>query len=210
MILSHTLMNTFEICPHQMFRRYIAKDLPVEKTDAMEAGSRVHKALEERLRRKIPLPADLQRLECFVSPLDQVQCQPEQKLGVNVLGRPVDFFADDVFLRGVLDAAFLLATDTAILLDWKTGKPREDAFELELGALLLQAHRPEVTNLYGQYVWLRQGRRGRLHNLSDTKRTWARVQAYANEIDNARYSKTPGPLCGWCPVEDCEHNRRAA
>jgi hypothetical protein len=107
----------------------------------------------------------------------------------------------------VLDAPFLFATDTAVLLDWKTGKVREDPFELEVQAVLFQAHEPIVEHLYGQYVWLREGRRGKLHDVSDTKRTWARIQALANEIENSRYDKTPGPLCNWCPVKDCEHNK---
>lgn len=211
MIFTYTLLNTWDICPHQCARRYIIKDLPFEKTEAMEEGSRVHKAMEERIRRKIPLPADLQVHEPLVAPLDRVHPRPEQKLGVNYAGRAVDFFGPDVWLRGVLDAPFLLATDTAVLIDWKFGKPREDSFELEIGAVLFQAHEPMVTKIFGQFVWLKEGRRGKVHDCSDTRRTWARVQAMAVEIEDASktgdFIKTPGPLCNWCPVTDCQHNK---
>lgn len=207
MIFTYTLLNTWEICPHQCARRYILKDIPFEKTEAMEEGSRVHKAMEERIRRKVPLPADLVAHEQHVAPLDKCHVRPEQKLGIASSGRATDYFGQDVWFRGVLDAPFLLATDTVVLFDWKTGKPREDSFELETHAVLFQAHEPIVTRLYGQYVWLRENRRGKLHDCSDTRRTLVRMQVLAAEIETGNYDKTPGPLCKWCPVKDCEHNK---
>jgi PD-(D/E)XK nuclease superfamily len=211
-VLSYTLLNTWEICPHQCARKYIVKDLPREApTGAMKEGIDGHEALEKRLRNKTPLPA---RHEKHAAPLDQCTVTPEQKLGVTAAGRPCDFFDKDVWLRGVLDAPVLLRTDAACLIDWKFGKPREHPFELEIGALLLQAHRPEITYLVGAYIWLKEGRKGETHVLSDTSRTWAKVQNLADEIADAidaqEFKKTPGPLCGWCPVKDCQHNKRAA
>lgn len=208
MIFNYTMLNTWLICPHQAARRYIIKDIPFEKTAAMEEGSNGHKAFEERIRRKIPLPVDLQKHESLVAPLDKVHVKPEQKLGVTYSGRPTDFFAGDVWFRGILDAPFLLATDTCILIDWKFGKPREDPFELETNAVLMQAHEPILEKLYGQYVWLKEGKRGKLHNLSDTRRTWARIHALAAEIEAGDDRKTPGPLCAWCNVFDCQHNAK--
>lgn len=211
MIFSYTLLNTWTICPHQAARRYIVKDIPFQKTKAMEEGERVHKAMEQRIRAKRPLPQDLDRHELLVKPLDQVHVRAECKLGVTKTGRTTDFFGKDVWLRGVVDAPFLLDQNTAILLDWKTGKPREEPFELEIGALLLQAENPAITKLYGQYVWLQESRRGTLHNLSNTTRTWKQVHALAEDIERAEavgnFIKTPGPLCNWCPVKSCQHNR---
>lgn len=212
MIFNYTLLNTWTICPHQAARRYIIGDLPKQAMTPEGAHGRyVHKAMEERIRRKIPLPVDLAQHEPLVGPLDKVRCRPEQKLGVTYTGRPTDFFAGDVWFRGVLDAPFTLATDTAINLDWKTGKVREEPFELETNALLMQAHDMMLTKLYGQFVWLKEGKRGDLHNCSDTTRTWKRIHAIAAEIEEAKkfehYPKTPGALCGWCPVKDCHHNR---
>ncbi|MEY2875362.1 MAG: hypothetical protein RLZZ373_2733, partial [Pseudomonadota bacterium] len=28
-------------------------------------------------------------------------------------------------------------------------------------------------------------------------------------LESGVWPKTPNPLCGWCPVKDCEHNRSA-
>lgn len=211
-VASYTFLNTWHICPHQAARRYISKDLPRETmTEEMAWGNAVHEAMEQRIRDKTPLPQTMVDYEIWAIGLDKCRVEPEQKLGVTAAGRPCDFFAGDVYLRGKLDAPVLLSTDSAALIDWKTGKPREDPFELAIGALLLQAHRPEITRLVGSYVWLKTGTKGPAHDVSDTARTWAVVRDTMAEVkfavDNMRFVKTPGPLCGWCAVKDCEHNR---
>ena len=213
-VLSYTLLNTWDIWPHQAARRYIIKDLPREApTQAMKDGIEVHEAMEQRLRNKRPLPAHLAQHERHAAPLDACTVTPEQKLGVTKAGRPCSFFDNDVWLRGVLDAPILLRTDAACLIDWKNGSSKyESPFELEVGALLLQAHRPEITYLVGAYIWLKEGRKGQTHLLSNTAQTWQKIQGMAEEIQSAieagKFDKTPGPLCGWCNVVDCQHNRK--
>ena len=192
---------------------YIARDLPREpETPEMKWGNEVHRAMErrdQRLERQHGL-----RQRCFMphAPLDGCHVEPEQKLGMTKSGRPCDFWDEQVWLRGVLDAPILLTTDSAVLIDWKTGKRREEPFELEIGALLLQAQRPELVKIVGCYMWLKEKQKGPPHDLSDTARTWAMVQTIMGDIehclDTGRFDKTPGPLCGWCPVKDCQHNRR--
>ena len=209
---SYTFLNTWAICPHQAARKYIVKDLPREpQTPEMAWGNEVHTAMENRLKHKTPLPETMQAFEMWAVGLDKCVVEPEQKLGITAAGRPCGFFDKDVYLRGKLDAPVLLRTDAMALLDWKTGKQREDPFELAIGALLLQAKQPEVRVIVGSYVWLKNGVKGPLHDVSDTERTWHTVQATMGEvqsaIDNKRFVKTPGPLCGFCPVRDCTNNR---
>jgi hypothetical protein len=209
-VLSYTLLNTWQICPHQCARRYIIKDLPKQpQTKEMAHGNYVHDAMEQRIKNKKPLPADIAAYEKYAAPLDQCTAQAEQKLGFTSAGRPCGFFDGDVWFRGKVDISILLRTDAAAIVDWKTGKPREEPFELETSALLLQAHKPEITHLIGTYVWLKENRKGDLHELSDTAKTWNKVNRIADEIRTEAFVKTPGPLCGWCPVKDCQHNRNA-
>jgi len=213
LVASFSFLNTWGICPHQAYRRYIAKDLPREpESPEMKYGNAVHDAIEQRIRGKKLLPETMGAYEKWVAPLDKVHVEPEQKLGITASGRPCEFFADDVWLRGKLDAPFLLSTDTAVLIDWKTGKPREEPLELEIGALLLQARRPEITKLIGFYVWLKEGRKGEQHDLSDTARTWHIVnevmRVVGTSIERNHFPKKQGPLCSWCAVTDCQYNRR--
>jgi PD-(D/E)XK nuclease superfamily len=211
-VASFSFLNTWNICPHQAARRYIVKDLPREpESPEMAWGNEVHSTMENRLNGIIALPESMQAFEQFCTPLDGYRFTPELKLGMTVQGKKCDFFADDVFLRGKLDVPIVL-THTALLLDWKTGKKREDPYELEVGALLVQAQWPHAGKIIGQYVWLKDLTLGETHDLSRTDRTWQRVTAAMSDVERAMergaFIKTPGPLCGWCSVMDCEHNRK--
>jgi hypothetical protein len=111
-------------------------------------------------------------------------------------------------LHGVVDAA-IVQDDTAVIFDWKTGKEWEDPFELEIFGLLLKCHHPELKKITGYYVWLRDGKLGEEHDLSDYAEIWGKVIKFHDEIEAGDYEKkTPGPLCKFCPVIDCTHNRK--
>lgn len=216
MILSYTFLNTWTICPHQCARRYIIKDIAFEKTKEMIWGEEVHWAIEGRITGKKPLPENMKQWEPLMIPLDDRPVKVEMSLGITSDGHSCDFFARNVWLRGTLDCV-IMNNNTALILDWKTGKPREDPFELDIHAMLLKARYPKIKNIVGKYVWLRDCNLGTLHDCSDTQRTLNSINKIANEIDFngeqrdidvSEYKKTPGPLCGWCPVTDCEHWNR--
>jgi hypothetical protein len=213
-VASFSFLNTWDICPHQAYRRYIAKDLPREpESPEMAWGNEVHSAMEKRLKKgsNFVLPEHMLIFEQFCAPLSKFSFTPELKLGMTAQGKKCDFFAGNVFLRGKLDVPIILA-HTALLLDWKTGKKREEPYELEIQGLLLEANRPGVEKIIGQYVWLKDLTLGETHDLSCTDRTWQRVTAAMSDVERAMergtFIKTPGPLCGWCSVMDCEHNRK--
>jgi hypothetical protein len=214
LVYSYSLLNTWAICPHQCYRRYIKKDLPYVETPEMAYGNVVHKAMEQRLR-GTPLPDNLQKHEPLVIPIENVtkiaplKIEPELKLGMRHDGKSCGFFDDSVFLRGVLDVP-IVGRQAAALIDWKTGKPREDPYELEIGALLLQARYTNVKIIIGRYVWLKENRLGEEHDVSDTDRTWRSVRTTVGQISDAvqtgDFPKTKGPLCKWCNCFDCENN----
>lgn len=212
-VASFTFLNTWEnICPHQAARRFIVKDLPREpETPEMKWGNEVHDAMEKRLYKVRDLTPEMP-YEHFVKQVKDLVTQPEMKLGVTAEGRACGFWDAPVWLRGKLDAPMVTGAGMAGLWDWKTGKVREDPYELEVQAVLLQARYPTVRIIKGAYVWLRENRVGETHDLSDTARTWTRIQRTMDEVKEAiearEFEKRRGPLCGWCPVRDCEHNRR--
>lgn len=219
-VASYSLLNKWDICNHQAYRIYIAKDLPKEKeSPEMAFGNYVHKAFETRIKSawwpaSMPLQ-DMRTYEPFAAALDGRGVKPEQMLGMTSKGAPVGFWDGATWLRGKLDAPVVgtgAASGTALLLDWKTGKPREEPFELEVQALLLQARHPEIRTIVGRYVWLKENRLGETHDCSDTQRTFNMVHDTMDQVAHAikmdRFDKKPGLLCGWCPVIDCNHNRR--
>lgn len=221
-VASYSLLNKWDICNHQAYRIYIAKDLPKEpESPEMKWGNEVHKAMENRIKfggpRATPedigahLPDTMRAYEPFAAALDGRSVKPEQQLGMTSKGQPVGFWDGATWLRGKLDAP-VVSGHTALLLDWKTGKPREEPFELEVQALLLRARHPEIKTIVGRYVWLKENRLGETHDCSDTQRTFNMVHDTMDQVAHAikmdRFDKKPGPLCGWCPVTDCQHNRR--
>lgn len=213
-VASFTFLNTWDICNHQAARKYIIKDLPKEpQSPEMIYGNDVHNAMEKRLDPTAPHPLvdRFQAYEPFAAALDGRGVIPEMKLGITATGASVGFWDEDVWLRGKLDAP-ILGAQSAVLLDWKTGKVRENPYELEVQALLLQAKRPEIKNIVGRYVWLKENRLGEPHDCSDTASTWQKVHKTMDDVAHAvameSFEKTPGALCGWCSVLDCKYNRK--
>ena len=206
-----TILNAYKNCPHQMSRRYITKDLGAfVETPEMKFGNDVHTAFEHRLASKRPLPVSMAEWEEFAKPFDAHAVMVEQKLGITRTGKPTGFWDGDCYFRGKSDAV-IIKGDTAYMADWKTGKSNyEDPFELETGAVLVQAKHPAVTQIKGNYVWLKENRAGRMYDLSDTNATFARMKHLMDEIERDRargwFEKRKSGLCGFCPCSDCEHH----
>jgi PD-(D/E)XK nuclease superfamily len=209
LVYSFTLLKTADSCMYKAYRMYVKKDVPFFETPEMKWGNDVHTAMEHRLGGK-PLPAEMRHWEPIVAAYAERKAQPERKLGVTRDGKPTDFFGTGVFLRGKIDVTMMHGT-AAFLPDYKTGNSKyEDAFELEIQAVMLHAAYPHLTRITGCYVWLKENRIGQTHDLSDTRSTWAKVHTKVEAIEDAMkegdWPKNKTPLCGWCGVLDCEFN----
>jgi hypothetical protein len=209
----HSFLASFAVCEHQAYRQYVARDVPWEENPALLAGRAAHEALERRLRDGASLPPDQAMRESLCLPIDRFAGEKhfEWRLGLKEDGSPCGFHDPAVWGRGVLDVA-LLNGETAMLLDWKTGKVREDPGELAAHAVLLHAHRPALRRIVGRYVWLMTGALGVPHDVSDTPLKLASVRQTMERVKiNMRgntWQKKENALCGWCSVRDCEFNRR--
>lgn len=207
---SYSLLNQYTNCPHATFHKYIAKTYPYVETEAMKEGNAIHLAFENRLRIKQPLPPKYAQWEPFAAPFDAHQFkQAEEKLGIRANGSPCAFFDQDVWFRGKIDMS-VCRGDKAYIIDWKSGGSKyEDPFELEIGAVLLQA-KHNVTSIKGQYAWLAENRLGQLYDLSDTNATFVKMKHLMDEIERDRargwFEKRQSGLCGWCPCSKCEHH----
>jgi hypothetical protein len=215
---SHTFLHTYaDICPHQAWRRFIKRDIPFVATVASERGIRTHKAMQRRIEGKA-LPTEFSEFEQFAQPFDGKNAKAEIKLGMTMQGASTGFFAEDTWGNGVLDVLLLDVSTgykgpkTAFLADWKTGKSKyESPFELEVHAVLLHAKYPTLTKIVGQYIYLGENKISQMYELSHTTRTWARIGAIMSEVEAdlkaGHFEKREGPLCGWCSVKDCQHNK---
>ena len=78
--------------------------------------------------------------------------------------------------------------------------------------MLLKAAIPTLTKITGWYVWLKERRTGKVHDLSDTEGKLENIrQRYARIEDAFATQSWPAqqnPLCPWCPVMTCSFNPR--
>lgn len=211
---TYTLLSTLDNCQHQAFRRYILKDIPYVEGSAQREGKRVHKAFEERIKMGVCLPDDLRDFDNMTNALDHISnantaiVECEVQLGMREDGSCCDYYAKDVWGRGKADIVIRNET-TACIYDLKTGKVREDPFQLEVEALLLKANHPSLQVFKGRFLWLRDAKAGVDYDLSNTMRTEQKVRHFMGIIEQCRannnWLKTPSPLCDWCEVKDCQH-----
>jgi hypothetical protein len=211
LIGTYTILNTYKNCPHQMEARYIKKNTgPFIETPEMKWGNDVHSAFELRISTRKPLPISMAQWEEFAKPFDPHSVLVEQKLGIEADAKPTGFWDKDCWFRGKSDAA-IIKDSTCYIADFKTGGSKyEDPFELEIGAVLLQAKYPRVTTIKGNYIWLKENRSGGMYDLSDTNATFAKMKRLMGEIERDRargwFEKRQSGLCGWCPCSGCEHH----
>ena len=212
---SMSRLKTFGQCPKKFFHLNIKKDVREAENDAMREGSRVHKAFEDRLKRKKALPKDLQKHEPLVAKLDAApgSVMAEKRLALNHSFDPTEYFADDVHSRAVADV--LVAANKLLVVDWKTGKVRDDDDEqmrLTLSMALLTY--PSATSADALLVYTRENDHWPIQMDRDAAvPVYSEFVARAARIDEANqkgeWPAKPSGLCRYCPVpkNKCPHKR---
>lgn len=211
--ISYSFLRDEENCPYKAYRRYVVRDLPKEKTPELELGNKAHKALEERVGKGKKLPDEFSLHEPVASVLaglrETMEVDTERVLTLDKNEKPyLSRWSRDAYVFSRIDVT-VRGLERARIFDWKTGKKREDPFELEIQAWLLRCWYPKLETISGNYIWLKENELGYTHDLSDTERTAASVRRQVAEIESRGddWPKRPNPLCGWCNVLDCEYNK---
>jgi hypothetical protein len=119
---SYTALNDFETCPLKYAAARYYKTTKFEETEASKWGLRKHKANELALLETAKgLEEDLVDWK-YVNAIKQAAkghtLLVEQQIAINRELKPVDWFAQDVFGRGVVDVA-VLKDGVAKIFDWK-------------------------------------------------------------------------------------------
>jgi hypothetical protein len=210
--LSYSFLNDFANCHRKAHHKYVLRDLPKRpETPELAEGIRVHEAFERRLNDGVSVKGFTPAMEALAAPLDAAGAQAEFKLACSVDLKPAAYWGPpDPWLRGKADT-LVRKGEAALLVDWKTGKVREDPRELFIQAILVKANFPEVKRLTGAYGWTKENRLGEIYDLSNTDRAVAGTFATYNEAQQCAATETwkpmPNSLCGWCDVVSCEFNR---
>jgi CRISPR/Cas system-associated exonuclease Cas4 (RecB family) len=221
MPLSFSRLSTFESCPQKFDYLYVSKTTKDSDNEFTIYGTRVHEALEKYGRARTgtvadeaaaalddppPLSDDLKK---FAPLVDRILQQGgahlfEHQLAITRAKAPCDWFAGDVWIRGIAD---VLVVDgaRAWCIDWKTGKPKDNPTQLQLFAALIFAHFPEVQEVRTSFIWLNHDdvtnatytRRMEPHLWLALEPRFDRVQEV---VDLGVYKTKPSGLCKWCPA----------
>lgn len=117
---SYSRLTAYETCPRRFLLTTLEKKVIEPQTAATIWGNDVHKALELAIKGTKPLEP---KHEKYAPIVKRVTAQPGKKLvefkfGLTQALKPTEFFAKDVWVRGVIDFG-LLKPATALALDWK-------------------------------------------------------------------------------------------
>jgi hypothetical protein len=131
------------------------------------------------------------------------------KLALNREFEPRDYFAKDVYVRVVIDLA-IIQGKTAFVIDWKTGKVKDDPTQMALTAAVLSRWMPEIETFKTVFVWLAHNdATPKPYTPDDFTAVWNNLLPRATKIETARktteFPAKENGLCGWCPVRSCVH-----
>jgi hypothetical protein len=210
---SYTALSDFTNCPRQYHEKRVLKSVVEEKTEQQLWGEWVHKQFEDRNSGAISqLPDDLAAHEEFVTAnLEQPGSHyAERRIALNLKAQACDFWDKDVWFRGVIDYSRLHG-DTACLIDYKTGKVKNDFKQLKLFAIHTFTQFPEIEHVWARYYWTVEMRctDARFHR-SMLNKLWddfiPDLMQYKTAFAQDTWQPRPSGLChGWCPVKHCDH-----
>lgn len=218
---SFSSLELFEQCPEKWNRKYHTRDYKEPPMEHRVHGQTIHKILEDRLKRYTPMPPHMAKFEPMMAMLNNFGAENmliEHKIGLNIRLQPTDFWAKDVWARGVVDLG-LIRENLGIVADYKSGKRRVKFDQTEIFSHMLFAHLPKVDTLKNVFIWTRFGDGGEKspEKLYDSKivtrdqspifwqKTLPRIERMRYAFDHNDYFEKPSPLCGWCWVKSCKH-----
>ena len=216
---SYSSINTFKQCPKKYYHLKVAKDVKDVSSSAMYYGNEVHRVAEHYVKKGTPIPTKFKFIKKTLDSLNNIQGEKHCEIRMALAKEdgeyvPTTFFADNVWWRGIADL-LIVDDDKAYLVDYKTGKSAKyaDTKQLDLLAGATFTHYPEIKSIKSALAYVVSNEFVQKKHTSDMRKSYLTVfddelerldSAEENEVWNA----IDGPLCAYCPVTKCEHNRR--
>ena len=214
---SHSALKDYEGCPRRYHEVKVLKNYPFKDTEATLYGKEFHTAAELYIKDDKPLPPQFSFAQAT---LDALKAKPGRKLceyemGVRADLTPCGFMDPDVWCRGIAD--LLIIDDdnlSARVVDYKTGNNKyPDREQLKLMALMVFAHFPHIRRVSGALLFvLKDDIAKASYMVGEAEEYWWDYRQRVARIEQAHesgvWNPKPTPLCGWCVVKTCEHNRK--
>lgn len=210
---SHSSISSFDTCGRMYEEIKVHHNFQDQKNPASIWGDQVHIAFEKYLGEGVALPANMTQ---YFDYLQQFRIRPgkllvEKKYALNLQLKPTDFFAADVWGRGIIDV-LTLYNNVADVDDHKTGATRKkDMQQLIIFALLTFYHHPEIDTVHCRFHWLQLGAvdketfyRHQIPALWET--LLPKLDRYMRAFHLGVFHPKKSGLCKrHCAVRTCEH-----
>jgi len=212
---SYSAIKTFDQCPKKYFHLKVVKDVKDEPGEAADYGTAVHEAAELFITNGTPIPEKFAFMRPIVEPLARKQGTKyaEIKIGVTEELQPCGFFDKDVWYRGIADL-LIVNGSKAWLVDYKTGKNAKyaDMKQLDLLAGAVFIHFPDVETINSALLYVVSQEMPRKTHQRENLATYMSVfdpqlESLSDAMNNGVWNAKSSALCGWCPVQTCEHWR---
>lgn len=208
---SFSLLQSFETCPRRHHLTRVTHNVVEATTPALASGRAVHKAMEDGVNGKA-IPTAFNHLRPIIARIRESPGtkHTEQKWAVTKTLNKCGYYDDGAWARGVLDLS-VVRPKTAIVLDYKSGKIKQDSDQLKLFAAACFTLYPFVETVKTGYAWLDYNRiTSEEYQREDAPLIWQefvpRVERLERAVAEDCWEPNPSGLCGWCPVgrANCE------
>jgi hypothetical protein len=218
---SYSSITLFEQCPKKYYHLRVLKDIKEPESEAMNYGKDLHLAAEEHIRDGKPLPEKYAFIQPMLDKLKEIPGEKlcEYKLGIKLVDggklAPCDFFAKDVWYRGIADLIILdRENQEARVIDYKTGKSAKyaDTKQLKLLAASVFTHFPEIKIIKAGLLFVVS--QEFIKDAYDSNFKLAYFEQFkplVSQLESCHNTGVWNPkrnfTCSkWCPVTSCPHN----
>lgn len=218
---SYSSIKTFDSCPKKYYHLRILKDFKDEDSTATIYGKELHKAAEDFIKEGTPIPPKFSFIAPTLEALNRIEGEKHCEIKLGIAKRdgkfaPCDFFAKDVWWRGIADLLIINEEkQTAYLVDYKTSKNAKyaDTKQLDLLAGAVFTHYPKIMEIKSALLFVVS------NEIVKKKHEFMMKSSYLNSMEPELtrleaaiktniWNPVTGPLCKFCPVTSCAHNRR--
>jgi hypothetical protein len=216
---SYSSLKTFEQCPKKYFHLKVVKDVKDEGTEATLYGQELHAAAEMFIKEGKPIPPKFSFVQAVVESIKDIPGEKhcEMKLGVRKTDagyEPCGFFDKDVWWRGIADVV-VVRGELGFSIDYKTGKNAKyaDLKQLDILAAALFVHFPKVKKIKSALAFVVSNEFIHKEHFAEMRDSYFAafepgLDRLATAQETGVWNPNTGPLCRFCPVVSCEHNRK--
>lgn len=214
---SHSALKSYEGCARRYHEVTVLKNYPFQDTDQTRYGKDLHLAAELYVKEGTPIPEQF----AFVKPvLDALLAKPGRKFAELEMAlteelNPVGFDSPNRWVRGIADLVIVNDDNyTARIVDYKTGNDKyPDRDQLILMSLMVFAHFPHIKHVKSALLFVvKNSMVTHEMGLEDIEPAWWQYRERVAKLNASHahdvWNPNRTPLCGWCPVTNCEFHPR--